>query len=345
MKLIYTSVCLLALLLASTPIMAQQAMLSTPETSPKAKVSQYVGLSEIEVTYHRPMTRDREIWGKLVPYGRIWRAGANENTVVTLSHDAQVNGALLPAGTYGLHMIPTEEEWTIIFSKDHDAWGSYFYNKENDALRVVANAKACEHQEALMYAFSQVESKSCQLEMRWAELSVAITFQFDVHDIVVANMKRELMGVAGFYPQGWEEIATYCVNNEVHLDEAEQWIDRAMSRGKSFNSLSTKARLYRLQDKKAEADKLMDEAMAMGTEAQINAYGYQLMNEGDTKGAIEVFELNAKNHKSSWNCWDSLAEAYLQSGDKKKAKKYYSKARKMAPEDQQARINDAMKDL
>lgn len=345
MKNFYSSVFLVVVLLSSAPLMAQRDLLSTPEASPKAQVSQFIGLSQISVTYHRPMANGREVWGKLVPYGRMWRTGANENTVVTLTHDATVNGSPLPAGTYGLHMIPTEKAWTVVFSKDHHSWGSYFYDEANDALRVTAEANTAEHQEAMSFTFNEIKSDACDLEMTWADVSVAITFAFDVPALVVSNMELELMGVAGFYPQGWQEIATYAVNNEVALDKADGWLNRAMSRGKTFTGLSTQATLYQLQGKTKEADALMDEALAMGTEAQVNAYGYQLMNEGNTKKALEVFNLNAKNHSKSWNCWDSLAEAYLTTGDKAKAKKYYSKARKSAPEDQKARIDSAMADL
>lgn len=345
MRYLYTPTFLLICMLSSLALQAQQPMLTTPQASPKAQTTQYIGLSDITVTYHRPMVKGREVYGKLVPYDRMWRAGANENTVVTLSHEATVNGSKLPAGTYGLHMIPTEKEWTIVFSSDHDSWGSYFYRKENDVLRVTTKTKACEHEEALSYTFNNVSSTSCDMVMAWGKLSVPITFEFDVHAIVVANMEKELMGVPGFYPQGWQEIATYAVNNEVALDKAEGWIDRSMSRGKTFANLNTKARLYKLQGKNAEAEKLMDEAMAMATETEINAYGYQLMNEGNTKKALEIFTLNTKKHSDSWNCWDSLGEAYLSNGDKAKAKKYYSKARKMAPADQHARIDGVMADL
>ena len=178
--------------------------------------------------------------------------------------------------------------------------------------------------------------------LAWGKKQVAFTIEFDVHAIVVASMEDELTGLAGFYPQCWQQIAAYCVSNEVYLDKAEAYVDRSIRMGKNFANLNTKAQLLRLQNKKDEAEKLMDEAMAMATEQEINTYGYQLMNAGETDKAIEVFTLNTKENPKSWNCWDSLAEAYLNTGDKSKAKKYYTKARNMAPENQHSRIDDIL---
>src|SRR5262245_17915998 len=125
-----------ALVLAAAGPAAAQANLTMPQPSPKASVSQTVGLTEITVTYHRPGVGGRKIWGELVPYGDVWRAGANENTTISFSSPVRVAGRPLGAGTYGLHMIPTQKDWTIIFSTVSGAWGSYGYNQREDALRV-----------------------------------------------------------------------------------------------------------------------------------------------------------------------------------------------------------------
>jgi hypothetical protein len=125
----------IVLLVASTPALAQAPRLTLPEASQAATVSQRIGLTDITVTYHRPAVRKRAIWGEVVPYGQVWRAGANENTVVSFSTPVTVGGQTLQAGDYGLHMIPAKGEWTVIFSRDASAWGSFFYDQAKDAVR------------------------------------------------------------------------------------------------------------------------------------------------------------------------------------------------------------------
>jgi hypothetical protein len=104
-----------------------RADLELPDVSQLAHVKQRVGLTDIKISYHRPLVNGRKIWGGLVPLGEVWRAGANENTTIDLSSDVTVEGQALPKGTYGLHMIPTADTWTVIFSKMSTAWGSYTY--------------------------------------------------------------------------------------------------------------------------------------------------------------------------------------------------------------------------
>ncbi len=134
----------LLLALSATQAIAQQRPLKFPDASPAASVTQTVGMTEISVVYHRPAVGGRPIWNALVPYGEVWRAGANENTTVTFSTAVKVAGKALPAGTYGLHMIPTAKEWTIIFSRMSVAWGSFTYDIKEDALRVTVTPQPSE---------------------------------------------------------------------------------------------------------------------------------------------------------------------------------------------------------
>src|SRR5580765_4982190 len=117
---------------------AAQAPIVLPQASPKAQISQTVGATEITISYHRPAVNKRKVWGELVPFKQVWRAGANENTTISFSSDVSVGGQKLPAGTYGLHIIPTESDWTVIFSKQNGAWGSFSYDEKEDAARITA---------------------------------------------------------------------------------------------------------------------------------------------------------------------------------------------------------------
>ena len=158
---------LIAIQLAAGAAAAQQ--LDLPRPSPKATVSQWVGVTEIEIAYNSPGVKSRTIWGELVPYGQVWRTGANENTTITFSTPVRIQGTELPAGTYGLQTIPTAAEWTVIFSKDAELWGAFKYDAAQDALRVKVKPAAHEHVEALDFV---VEGDAVVL--RWEKVAVSI---------------------------------------------------------------------------------------------------------------------------------------------------------------------------
>src|SRR5689334_9626890 len=129
-----------------------QSDLSLPDVSQAAEVKQRIALTDIKIKYHRPLVNGRKIWGSLVPYGKVWRAGANENTTIEFSDPVSVEGKPLDKGTYGLHMIPNPDSWTVIFSKTNTGWGSYSYDQKDDALRVNVKPKPLDQsEEALEY--------------------------------------------------------------------------------------------------------------------------------------------------------------------------------------------------
>ncbi len=137
----------------------------------KASIMQRIDIdTDITIVYSRPGVKGREIWGGLVPYDEVWRAGANENTTFEVSKDVLINGQKLPAGKYGLHMIPGEKEWTVIFSKNNSAWGSFSYKKEEDALRITATPEEAPHQEWLMYGFEELAGTSAIGYLWWEKL-------------------------------------------------------------------------------------------------------------------------------------------------------------------------------
>lgn len=327
-------------------ITAQQN-LKTPQVSQLASVSQRVGLTDIIVNYHRPAVNNRTVWGGIVPYDQVWRAGANENTTISFSTDITVENKKVSAGTYGLHMIPTKNSWTIIFSKDNAAWGSFFYNEKNDAVRFTVNPVANDFQEWLSYSFDQLSAKSTTLTLKWEKLSVPIKIEVDVNETVIANMEKELTGVPGFFWQGWNQIATYSLGNNYNLDKASAWVDRSIGINKNLTNLMTKSLILESMGKSEEAEKIKKEAFALPgiDEAQVNALGYQLIGIGKTEEALKVFEKNTIDHPDSWNAWDSLAEGLLAKGDKVKSKQLYEKALGMAPDNQKVRIKGILANI
>src|SRR6201984_1620665 len=141
--------------------------LNLPDVSQAAEVKQRIALTDITVNYHRPLVNGRKIWGGLVPYGKVWRAGANENTTIEFTDPVSVEGKPLDKGTYGLHMIPNQDQWTVIFSKVNSAWGSFTYKESEDALRINENPQAADMQEALVYNIDQPTETTAVVTMRW----------------------------------------------------------------------------------------------------------------------------------------------------------------------------------
>jgi len=337
---------LIVFLLFVISISAQQN-LTTPQASQKASISQRIGLTDIEVVYHRPTVNNRVVWGGIVPYDQVWRAGANENTTISFSTDVMVENKKVVAGIYGLHMIPTKNTWTIILSKDNAAWGSFFYNEKNDAVRFTVNPIANDFQEWLSYSFDQLSAKATTLTLKWEKLSVPIKIEVDVNETVIASMEKELTGIPGFFWQGWNQIALYALTNNYNLEKASAWVEKSIGINKNLTNLMTKSLILESMGKSQEAEKFKKEAFALPgiDEAQVNALGYQLMGIGKTEEALKVFEKNTVDHPDSWNAWDSLAEGLLTKGDRVKSKQLYEKALGMAPDNQKDRIKGILANI
>ncbi len=326
---------------------AQGPAMPLPQPSPRATVSQTIGISEVSVTYNRPGVKNRKVWGDLVPYNEVWRAGANENTTISFSHDVTIEGKSLPAGTYGLHMIPTADDWTIIFNKNSTSWGSFFYKENEDALRIQVKPQMVPHQEWLLYTLDDLTPTSLTVSLAWEKLKVGFKAEFDVPSIVITNAREShLRGLAGFFWQGFNQAAAYCLQNNMNLTEALTWVDKSLSFNENFTNLRTKAGIVEKLGRQEEADELRSRSMEIATEADMNALGYQHLGAGKIKEAIEVFRKNVKDHPKSWNVYDSLAEAYEQNGETKLAKENYSRALKMVKDDaNKKRIGDTLRRL
>ncbi len=271
----------LSVLLAALalPTLAQ-TQLTTPRVSPHARVSQTVGLTEMSVDYHRPAVNGRTVWGALVPYGEVWRAGANENTVFETSTDITVEGAALPAGRYGVHVIPTDEDWTVAFSTVSEAWGSYTYDPAEDALRVTVRPREAPVQERLAYRFDAPTETSATLVLHWADLEAPVQIAVNTPAVVLATMERELRGVAGFYWEGWDQVAAYALDHDLRLDDALTWADRSIERMPTFANRMTKAALLDALGREGEAGTVRDEAYAEAVEGDVRAYARERRRAG-----------------------------------------------------------------
>jgi hypothetical protein len=348
MKYLYKSASAVTLVLAlffSTFI--AQAQINVPSGSQKATVSQRVGISNVSINYSRPSVKGREIWGKLVPYGMNnlgfgtataapWRAGADENTTITFSHDAKVEGKDIKAGTYGFFIeVKDGENATIILSHDINSWGSFFYDKSRDALRADITTKQVPSREVLTYEFNTVTPNSTIASLIWGKKEFPFTLEFDVTKIVLDEFRDQSKGQLGFSRQNWEQAANYALNNGGDLNEALGWIDGAISGNfysqKTFNNLAIKGQILNKMGRTNEYAALMDEASSMANMIELNNLGYQMMNAKDYDRALQFFTLNVKNNPTDANVYDSLGECYKTMGDKKNAIKYLKKSLSLNP--------------
>jgi len=340
----------LAALLAATGLLLcaaaaeAQPIVKLPDASPRARVEQTVGLTDLSVTYARPAVKGRKVWGDLVPFGQVWRAGANENTVVTFSTAVTVEGKPLAAGKYGLHMIPAEAgAWTVIFSNNSANWGSFSYDAKDDALRVQVATEAAPPEERLHYTIDDVTETGAAISLRWEKLRVPIHVGVDANAVTVANLRQQLFGLPQFFAKGWNDAAGWLVQHDTSLDTAAEWVERGLKIQPTFTGHMLKARLLDKKGDTAGAKAQRDLAMTKGNEVEVNQYGYTLLLGGKTQEAVEVFKRNAKDHPDSWNAHDSLAEALAAAGEKGAAKASYKQALKLVKDDvQKARIEKAL---
>ena len=195
------------LLIVPSLLHAQNYRLDLPWPSPHATVSQVAGMTTFSVDYHRPGVNKRVIWGGLVPYDTVWRAGANENTVLSSTSAFTVGGTTLPAGRYGVFMVPTRTTWTIALSKQSNAWGAFSYDPAEDAVRFVVTPKAAEFTERLQYNFDDPTNTTVTLTMRWEKLAVSFPISINTDVVVLDSLKSQLRNLPRFWAPAWQQAA------------------------------------------------------------------------------------------------------------------------------------------
>jgi len=335
---------------------AQSVTLPPSGGNQKAEVSQWIGLVKLTLTYSSPDVTDPQgnsrrgkIWGQLVPYGMApnsfgtareipWRAGANENTTFTCTHDVLVEGQELKAGTYGLHLIPRENEaWTLIFSNNHTAWGSFFYDPAEDALRVEVQPEDAPYTEWLTYEFIDRQPSAAVCALRWEEKQIPFKIEVpNLNELYVENMQRELQSTAGFSWQGYQSAAAFCLTNNTHLEQGLEWAEAAVSAPfigqKNFQTLGTRGLLqYALgEDEQGQASLMA----ALKYEAQPFQYyqvGSSLIGMEKNDAALAYFTGMAEKLPGHWMSYAGLAAGNRVTGNTKEALKYYKKALEGAP--------------
>jgi len=344
-RLVSTIIAAAGLVAFSSIVFAQSAVLNIPRDSQNSVVMQRIGITDITINYHRPLVKGRTIWGKVVPYGEVWRAGANENTTIKFADAVTIEGKPLDKGTYGLHMIPGQDEWTVIFSKDHTAWGSFTYNQADDALRIAVKPRASEFHEALTYDFNDVKPDSAVATLSWEKISVPFKIGVNVHEIVQASLHNQLQGIAQYTWEGWDDAANYLLAQKYDLDEALKYEETSIKTEPRFDNFMTKSQILDAMGRKDDAAAAKSHALAIATAAQLYGYGRQLQGEGKQSEAFDIFRQAAKKDPTDWLAHDGTARIYSAQGDFDNALKEMKLSYDGAPDNQKVFLEPSIKKL
>ncbi|MGI8819677.1 MAG: DUF2911 domain-containing protein [Chthoniobacterales bacterium] len=347
----------------------ETAELSQPPNgdNQRAEVSQSIGPVRISILYHSPRVhfggaeRTGHIWGELIPYGffdegfgpskvQPWRAGANETTAITFSHDVKIGGKDLKAGTYGLFLVLAKDgPWTWIFSR-HLGWGSFQYDEKNDALRVPAQPQDAPFTEFLTYGFDDRLPDSATAYLQWENKRIPFQIEVpNVNELYATEMRQQLESWAGFDPRNWQAAAQFCADKKVNLEEALVWARKAIHepfRGavagqEDFSTLQTEAAVLTAMGREPEAEAVMDKAMHLPATdaAMVHQAGMRLLRAGRKEKAMEVFKFNAAQHPDEkfYTCV-GLARGFTALGDKASAIKNWETALRNVPAAQKDHI-------
>jgi DUF2911 family protein/tetratricopeptide repeat protein len=338
-----------ALILASwigtTTAHAQSALLNLPRVSQHARITQRIGLTDITIDYSRPQVRGRKIFGGTQTYGKVWRAGANENTTIEFTDPLSVEGHALPAGKYAIHFIPNESSWVVIFSKNSTSWGSFTYNQSEDALRLDVTPRSIPNQEVLTFDFDDPTPTTTTVILRWEKISIPLKITVNTPAIVEASLRNQLRGRVQFEWQAWQEAAVYLLDNNLDPQEAEKWAEESIGNEDRFENEITKSRALTALGRKDDARAARDKAISMGTQPQIQVYARTLQAQGHYDDALDLFRANIKKDPNSWIAHNEQARIDVAAGNFDKAIAEMKLAGASAPDGLKGQIDDIIKQL
>jgi hypothetical protein len=245
--------------------------IKTPRPSPDATVIQYVGVTEVKIDYNSPGVKGRKVWGELVPFGEIWRTGANEATTITFSDPVKINGSELPSGTYGIHTIPGESEWEFIFSKDTKIDGSSNFDKEKEVLRVKAKPEEHHFMERMTFLFTDVTDNSAKVNLLWDKINVSFNFETNTPELFLSKAREQLSWSPSF------QAAQYCLTTNTNLEEAYKWIEASCLINEVYWNTRVKAQIQNKLGMKSEAIATMEKAIGLGSKMENAPFDFDNM--------------------------------------------------------------------
>ena len=330
---------------ASFATQAQSIVLDLPLRSQYSEVTQRIGVTNITIKYSRPLVNNRKIWDGLVPFGKVWRTGANTNTTITFTDPVAIEGKPLDRGTYGLHMIPNADQWTIIFSRNSTSWGSFTYDQTEDALRVNVKPKPAEMHNALTFEFNELQPDSAMVELLWEKLSIPFKVTVDVHEMVRVSLKKQFRTLARYTWISWNDAANYLLAEKIDLDDALAYADKSIENEDRFDNEMTKAKVLMALHRPGEAESAQKRALELGTPLQVHQFARELVAARRSAEAFTLFRENAKKHADQWFVHDGLARMYSAQAKFEEAKKEIRLALASAPADRKSELNELLKRL
>jgi len=261
---------------------AQTGGVNFPAASPACTLKQRVGLTDIEIAYSRPGVKDRTIFGGIVPYGQVWRTGANQATKLTFSTPVKLEGHDIPAGTYGLFTIPGPDQWTIIINKNAKQWGSFQYNEKDDVVRfqVMPGTLTDTRVETFAIEFNRIRDESAVLTLVWDRTVVPIRMEVDVTSKLVPQIEAAMSAPDkkqdGFYFQA----ATFYYNHDLDLKKALDWVNTGLADNPpiAYEMLHLKAEILAKQGDKAGAVAAAKQSSELAVKAEGPGSSFVKMN-------------------------------------------------------------------
>ncbi len=349
------SVVLLTTLLSfgSLPLFAQFHTMRIPQPSNFVQETQRLAVTDITITYHSPAVRERDVWndgtipqnGDPIP----WRAGANMNTTIAFSTDVLINGEALAAGTYGFHVIPRGDTFTLMFAHNNNQWGSYYLNVEEDVtLQVDVDAEECTFSEKLDYEFFPSGEDAMIVGLEWAERRLPFTVSVDLNETVLNSFRSELRGINTYRWQAWNDAARWCLNHDANLEEALAWANRSIEGGyggfaadMNITNLSTKVELLTRLGQTAEIDPTIDQMMALSLSAyETNSLSRLLLNMGRYQATVDACSKALVAEPNTWFLQLNQGIALYFLSDTKQALTLVKQAQENGPERFQERLKE-----
>jgi hypothetical protein len=349
----------LLLVVASAGTLTAQALTVPPGgANQRAVVTQYLGMVSVTIDYNSPDVtsptgddRTGQIWGQLVPWGIApnpfypgfgtaeempWRAGANQNSTITFSHDVEVEGEPVAAGTYALFMAPGETDWTIIFNRNSTAWGSFFYDPSLDAAQVKVQPEKTDYfREWLTYEFDDRQLDTARAVLHWENLRVPFRISVpNLPELYHQTMTGELTGAVGFNFQNWIQASNWAAQQDAYHEDAIAWADAAIAANAGFQTISNKANVLNQIGRSEDAMETLEQAMADPTATTVGihmlARGLQAQGQLDT--ADVIFRKNYEMNPGEWPVDFGMARVYSQEGNFEKAMEHAQISLGRAPE-------------
>ncbi len=323
-----------------------------PMSSPKVSETQRLGITDITISYSSPALRNRDVWNNIIPLGGDpidWRAGANMSTTMEFTTDVLIEGQALKAGRYGFHIIPENDNYTLLFVQPADQWGSYYLDVDKDTvLKVTVASESCPKTEQLDYEFLNRTENSLVIGLEWDEKRIPFKVEVDLNSTVVDSFREELRGINTYHWQAWNDAALWCLNHNTNLEEALSWVNRSIEGGyggfaadKNVTNLSTKIRLLKRLDQEETLNLVIDETMRMSlNEHDANEFNIFLLRLGSYENALSYSNSSLKSYPEAWSIIlnRSIANYFL--GNSKAALKDMSKVKQMAPDRFLNRLNE-----